>query len=164
VAPLSRLRAAALLVVAVVVTGVLGYCFLEGYTWFDALFMTAITLSTVGFQEVQPLSQVGRLFTVDLLAAGLGVVFYTVVALAEQEFQRVFGRRRMEKRIGALHAHYLVADSAALGRLSARNWPPSRCLLWSSNIAKSVPARQRRRNTSYSRAMRPTNRPSWQQV
>jgi voltage-gated potassium channel len=83
-APLSRLRAATLLVVAVVVTGVLGYRYLEEYTWFDALYMTAITLSTVGFQEVQPLSQVGRLFTVGLLAAGVGVVFYTIVALAEQ--------------------------------------------------------------------------------
>jgi voltage-gated potassium channel len=120
-APLSRLRAATLLVVAVVVTGVLGYRYLEEYTWFDALYMTAITLSTVGFQEVQPLSQVGRLFTVGLLAAGVGVVFYTIVALAEQvvegELQRVFGRRRMEKRIGALQAHYLVCGFGRIGEV-----------------------------------------------
>ena len=121
---LTRLRAAALLVVAVVITGVLGYRFIEGYTWFDALYMTAITLSTVGYQEVQPLSQAGRLFTMGLLSAGVGVVFYTVVALAEQvvegEFQRFFGRKWMEKRIGALCEHYLVCGFGRIGEVVCR--------------------------------------------
>ena len=121
---LTRLRAAALLVVVVVLAGVLGYRFIEAYTWFDALYMTAITLSTVGFQEVHPLSRAGRLFTMGLLAAGVGVVYYTVVALAGQvvegEFQRFFGRRRMEKRIGTLHEHYLVCGFGRIGEIVCR--------------------------------------------
>jgi voltage-gated potassium channel len=109
------------LVVVVIAAGVLGYHVLEEYPWFDALYMTAITISTVGYQEVRPLSKVGRLFTMGLLAAGLGVVFYTVVALAEQvvegEFQRFFGRRRMEKRIAALRAHYVVCGFGRIGEV-----------------------------------------------
>ncbi len=54
---MSRLRVAALFIGAVVATGVMGYHYLEGYTWLEALYMTVITLSTVGFQEVRPLSQ-----------------------------------------------------------------------------------------------------------
>jgi voltage-gated potassium channel len=64
---LSRMRLAALLVLAVVALGVIGYHFLEGYTWFESLYMTIITLSTVGFQEIRPLSQMGRLLTIALL-------------------------------------------------------------------------------------------------
>lgn len=123
-AGLSRLRVAALFVVAVVAAGVLGYRLLEGYTWLEALYMTAITLSTVGFQEVRPLTQIGRLFTIALLTAGLGVVLYTAVAIAEQvvagEFQRVLGRRRMEKRIAALREHYLVCGFGRIGRVICR--------------------------------------------
>jgi voltage-gated potassium channel len=123
-ASLSRLRVAALFVVAVVGVGVLGYRLLEGYTWLEALYMTAITLSTVGFQEVRPLSQMGRLFTVALLAAGLGVVLYTAVAIAEQvvagEFQRILERRRMEKRIAVQRDHYLVCGFGRIGRVICR--------------------------------------------
>jgi voltage-gated potassium channel len=123
-ASLSRLRAAALLVVAVVTAGVIGYHILEGYTWLEALYMTAITLSTVGYQEVRPLTQTGRIFTIVLLGAGLGVVLYTAVAVAEQvvegEFQRFLGRRRMEKRIGALQDHYLVCGFGRIGQVICR--------------------------------------------
>ncbi len=120
----SRLRVAILLVVLVVVTGVLGYRFLAGYPWFDALYMTIITLSTVGFLEVHPLSQTGRVFTMGLLVAGVGIVLYTVVTLAESvvqgEFQRFFGRRRMEQRIAALTAHYLVCGFGRIGEVVCR--------------------------------------------
>ena len=63
------------------------------------MYMTVITLSTVGFREVRPLSPTGQIFTVGLVISGVGVVFYTVAAVAEQivegEFQQFFGRRRM---------------------------------------------------------------------
>src|SRR6185369_12039676 len=109
---LSGLQLAALLFVAVSAIGVIGYHVLQGYTWLDALYMTVITLSTVGYGEVRPLDSVGRIFTILLLAGGLGVVFYTMVTVAEKvvegEFQQFFGRRRMQKRIGELSDHYLV--------------------------------------------------------
>ena len=120
----SRLRIAILLVVLVIVTGVLGYRFLADYPWFDALYMTIITLTTVGYLEVHPLSPTGRGFTMALLVAGVGIVLYTVVTLAESvvagEFQRVFGRRRMEQRIAALRAHYVVCGFGRIGEVVCR--------------------------------------------
>jgi voltage-gated potassium channel len=121
---LSRLRVAVLFIAAVVVTGVMGYRFLEGYTWLEALYMTVITLTTVGFQEVRPLSPTGRIFTIALLVGGLGVVFYTAVAVAqnvvEGEFQQFFGRRRMERKIGSLTDHYLVCGFGRIGEVVCR--------------------------------------------
>jgi voltage-gated potassium channel len=85
--------------------------------------MTVITLSTVGLQ-VKPLSDAGKIFTVALLVLGLGVVFYSVGAIArivvEGEFQQFFGRRRMEKRIGSLHDHYLVCGFGRIGEAICR--------------------------------------------
>ena len=79
---MDRLRVAVLFIMAMVITGVIGYHVLEGYTWLESLYMTVITLSTVGFQEVRPLSATGRIFTIALLVGGVGVVFYTAVAVA----------------------------------------------------------------------------------
>jgi voltage-gated potassium channel len=121
---LSGLRLAALLFVAVSTVGVVGYHVLEGYTWLEALYMTVITLSTVGFGEVRPLHPVGRVFTILLLAGGLGVVFYTMVTVTERvvegEFQQFFGRRRMHKRIGMLSNHYLVCGFGRIGEVVCR--------------------------------------------
>ncbi len=121
---LSRLRVAALFVVGVVLMGVLGYHFLEGYTWVEALYMTTITLSTVGFQEVRPLDQTGQIFTIVLLVGGLGVVSYAGIAVAQKvvegEFQRFFGRRRMEKKIEARRDHYLVCGFGRIGEVVCR--------------------------------------------
>jgi voltage-gated potassium channel len=121
---MSRVRIAVLFLVIVVASGVLGYRLLEDYTWLESFYMTAITLSTVGFREVRPLSPIGQIFTIALLVAGVGVVFYTAVAVAEKvvegEFQEFFGRRRMEKRIGSLTDHYLVCGFGRIGEVICR--------------------------------------------
>lgn len=121
---MSRLRFASLFVITVVVSGVMGYHFLEEYTWLESLYMTVITLSTVGFREVRPLSPTGQIFTILLLVGGVGVVFYTAIAVAEKvvqgEFQQFFGRRRMEKKIGSLADHYLVCGFGRIGEVVCR--------------------------------------------
>lgn len=121
---MSRLRFASLFIITVVVTGVVGYHFLEEYTWLESLYMTVITLSTVGFHEVRPLSPTGQIFTILLLVGGVGVVFYTAIAVAEKvvqgEFQQFFGRRRMERRIGSLTDHYLVCGFGRIGEVVCR--------------------------------------------
>jgi voltage-gated potassium channel len=68
----SGLRGAMFLLIGVIATGVLGYRLLEQYTWLNAFYMTVTTLSTVGFREVQPLSPTGQIFTILLIAGGLG--------------------------------------------------------------------------------------------
>jgi voltage-gated potassium channel len=124
VAVLSGLRGAVLLIVVVVVVGVLGYRFLEGYSWLDAFYMVAITLSTVGYREVRPLSPTGQIFTILLLAGGVGAVFYTAVTIVEKvvegEFQQFFGKRRMQKKIDMLSDHYLVCGFGRIGEVVCR--------------------------------------------
>ena len=63
----SGLRGAALFIVVIVTVGVIGYHVLGEYTWLEALYMTVITLSTVGFHEVQPLDPKGQIFTIVLI-------------------------------------------------------------------------------------------------
>lgn len=115
---------AILLLSSIVAAGVLGYRFLEGYTWLEAVYMTTLTLSTVGFREVRPLGPTGQLFTIMLLVGGLGVVFYTAVAvtgkIVEGEFQQFFGRKRMEKRIASLAGHYIVCGFGRIGEVVCR--------------------------------------------
>ena len=121
---MARLGIAALFLAVVVITGIAGYHFLEGYTWLEAIYMTVITLSTVGFREVRPLSPTGMIFTIALLIGGLGVVFYTAVTVTakvvEGEFQQFFGRKRMEKKIGSLTDHYLVCGCGRIGEVICR--------------------------------------------
>jgi voltage-gated potassium channel len=121
---LIRLRVAVLFLAAVVITGIAGYRFLEGYTWLEAFYMTIITISTVGFGYIRPLSPAGMIFTIGLLFAGLGVVLYTAgtvtAKIVEGEFQQFFGRRRMEKQIDALTNHYLVCGYGRIGEVICR--------------------------------------------
>lgn len=78
-----RIRWATLLLVLAFVYGVAGYMLLEGWGFLDALYMTAITFTTVGYREVRPLDATGRVFTLTVMAVGVGLVLITI-ALAAQ--------------------------------------------------------------------------------
>ena len=121
---ISRLHIALLSLVLISVGGVLGYRFLENHSWIEAVYMTVITLTTVGFREVHPLSPRGQVFTIALVISGVGVVFYTMAAVAEQiiegEFQQFFGRRRMQKRIDEFNDHYIVCGFGRIGEVVCR--------------------------------------------
>jgi len=110
--------------IALLLTGVLGYRLLEDFTWLEAFYMTAITLSTVGFREVHPMSPTGEIFTILLLASGIGVVLYTAVAVAENvvqgEIQQYFGRKRMERKIHSVNGHYIVCGFGRIGEVLCR--------------------------------------------
>lgn len=74
----SKIRLAVFFILLVAAIGVTGYHFIEGYSFIESLYMTMITISTVGFREVQPLSNVGKLFTIFLILISLGTVAYAV--------------------------------------------------------------------------------------
>lgn len=104
--------------------GVVGYRIIEAdnphqkWTVFDAIFMTVITLTTVGYSD-DNMSKVGRVFTVFLLIGGLGIFVYSIgVATAfiiEGQFREVFRRRKMEKLIDKLSDHYIVCGIGDTG-------------------------------------------------
>jgi voltage-gated potassium channel len=123
--PLHQLQLSLFVLVMLVVFGSLGYVVIEGMSAVEALYMTVITLSTVGFREVRPLSTGGQLFTVALIMLGLLLVTWAVrnaaeVALGNNLFLSV-RRRRMKERIARASDHYLVCGYGSLGRQIVRD-------------------------------------------
>jgi voltage-gated potassium channel len=86
--------------------------------------MTVITITTVGFGEIEPLSREGRLFTILLILSSVGVVAFVVVGLArvmiEGEVRKIFGRRKLERKIGNLKNHYIICGHGKIGSYICR--------------------------------------------
>lgn len=109
---------------AIVVYGTVGYIVLEGWSFTDALYMTLVTMTTVGFREVRPLDTSGKFFTISVIMLGVGValVGISLVAaiIAQEEIGGSRRRRKMDRRIEALHNHYIVAAYGRVGRAAVR--------------------------------------------
>lgn len=121
---LRRLRIMGVLALFVVVYGTGGYMFVADWSVIDAVYMTLITLTTVGFTEVHPMNDSERIFTMSLLVMGVGLIAVTL-GLAGQLIQEgALGdrgrRRRMSKRIEELSSHYIVCAYGRVGRTVAR--------------------------------------------
>jgi voltage-gated potassium channel len=118
-----RLRWAILVIGLYLAVGTAGYRLIEGphWSWFDGLYMTAITLTTLGFGETHPLSTPGRVFTIVLAFGGIFVLFYvgteTVRAVVTGELQELIGRERMEAEIAALSGHLIVCGYGRMGKI-----------------------------------------------
>jgi len=117
----SRLPIALLLLLAVIFAGTLGYYGIEGMPVFDAFYMTVITISTVGFSEIKPLSQAGRILTIAIIISGISVLTYTLGQVAkifvEGELRRILGRRKLEKQISELSNHYIICGYGRIGSI-----------------------------------------------
>jgi voltage-gated potassium channel len=124
VTPHERLWQILVLLVVVVSFGTVGYQLIEGRAFFDSLYMTVITVASVGFQEVHPLSTAGRSFTIGLIIVGLGVVAYglgTITAFwVEGDLSHLWEKRTMERQIAALRDHIVVCGGGETGRHVAR--------------------------------------------
>ena len=99
--------------------GCVGYILIEGWSWTDSVYMTVITISTVGFGEIRPLSPIGRVFTGVLIVLGVSTTAYAFSTLADMivagEFRSLFWRRRMQKRIDKLRGHFIVCGYGRVG-------------------------------------------------
>lgn len=119
-----NLRVIAALLFVVIAVGTAGFHFIEGWSWFDGFYMVITTLTTIGYQEVHPLSHAGRVFNVFVILSGVSLVLLGVGALSEAllefELQSFFGRRRMEREIGRLDGHYIICGMGRVGRSVAR--------------------------------------------
>lgn len=108
----------------VVVYGSVGYMALEGWPFLDALYMTIITMTTVGFREVNELDTGGRLFTLTVVVLGVGTALIGIsllaAAIAEAELGGLTRRRRMAKRIEGLKEHFIVCAYGRVGRAAVR--------------------------------------------
>ncbi|MFI5350716.1 MAG: potassium channel family protein [Elusimicrobiota bacterium] len=115
----GRLLGVAAMLAGCLAAGTLGYKLIEGWSLFDALYMTVITVGTVGYGETHPLSTAGRAFTIVLILGGIGLFTYafsTISAIViEGDLSDAFRRRRMEKKIAGLSGHYVVCGAGHTG-------------------------------------------------
>ena len=120
----TMLRVALGMLMATILVGAWAYHRFEGWSYFDSFYMVIITLSTVGYREVLPLSDTGKLITMGLI--GFGLASLTLLGasvtrlILEGELQDVLGKRRMERDITRLSGHYIICGYGRVGRVVCR--------------------------------------------
>lgn len=121
-----------ILLVSILLFGTFGYMIIEDMRFIDALYMTVITLATVGFKEVKELDENGKIFTIILILTGFGVFTYTLTVgakiLIEGEIKEVFKKRKMRKKVENISRHYVICGYGRMGsiivkELKANNIP-----------------------------------------
>jgi voltage-gated potassium channel len=117
----SKLKLSILLLFATIAFGTSGYVFIEGMSPFEAFYMTVITISTVGFSEIKPLSDIGRVITIIVIGMGISLLTYTLGQVAriivEGELRTILGRRKLEKQIAELKDHYIICGYGRIGTI-----------------------------------------------
>ena len=112
---------AALLPVALIIVGAAGYMAIEGWSAFDAIYMTVITLTTIGFLEVHELSVAGRTWTMALALGGAFTIAaaatFVLRSIVSGELGKALGKQRMEKTLANIHDHVIVCGYGRVGRL-----------------------------------------------
>jgi len=118
--PTSRFALALSLVVLMTVIGAIGYMLIEHWSVLDAFYMSVITISTVGFGEVKPLSPGGRLFTIGLIVTGVGSAIYLFSVIGELvvegRLREFLGKSAMNRKIHGLQQHVIVCGYGRFGR------------------------------------------------
>lgn len=119
-----RLAFFLLMMVALIAVGTGGFVFIENYQWFDALYMTVITLTTVGYYEVKALSTAGRAFNIFFLLVGVNTILFGVgmitSTIIELQLDHYFARKRRQKMINSLNNHFIICGFGRVGRGAAQ--------------------------------------------
>ena len=106
--------------------GTAGYMIIEGWSLIDAVYMTAITITTVGFSEVHKMSETGRIFTIVLVITGVATFLYVAGSLVqfmvEGRIREIMGRRTLDKKIAHLKNHYIVCGYGRIGRVLCQHF------------------------------------------
>ena len=109
-----------LLLLLVLVTGASGYMTIEGWPFLDSLYMTVITISSVGYGETHPLSDHGRIFTMILIFFGSGILLYSISMITafvvEGELTDILKRMKMKKTIDGMQGHFIICGESQTGR------------------------------------------------
>ena len=125
-----QLKRALAFLVLLGVIGIIGFHLIEGWNWFDSIYMVVTTFATVGYMEIHPLSPMGRAFNLGLMIFGVGTVFFAIGALTqtllEFELDQVFGRRKMDREIEKLSEHYIICGAGRVGRSAASEFSRNR--------------------------------------
>src|ERR671924_165655 len=121
---LRNLRIILAALAILVAVGTAGFHYIEGWSWFDSFYMVLTTVTSIGYGEIHPLSNTGRIFNSVLICAGVLLLFLAIgsftQALLEFELTDLFGRRKMEREIGRLSGHYIICGAGRVGISAAR--------------------------------------------
>ncbi len=118
---MRNLKLACLILVSILTVGTLGYVGIEGCSFLDGLYMTVITITTVGFGEVFPLGPAGKVFTIGLIFVGVTFVLYVfgkvTETVVEGGLRKAFGRINMDKKLARIGDHYIVCGFGRIGKV-----------------------------------------------
>lgn len=121
-----RLLIAATLLVSVVAIGTAGYAALEGWSWFESLYMTVTTITTVGGGEPRALDIAGKWWTIAVVAFGFGSLTYTVLQVFAYIIEGHLGaevfQRRIRRRVAKMQDHFILCGYGRVGREIARDF------------------------------------------
>jgi len=126
VRPQQRLRRGLIILASIIVAGTIGYMLIEGWSFVDAVYMTIITISTVGYGEVHPLTAAGRIFSVFLIVGGVSGGLFVLTAfiqyVIEGRLGTTLGRRQMKAKIAKLKEHFILCGYGRVGEEIARTF------------------------------------------
>lgn len=109
------------LILIIIFIGIIGFHLIEGWSFLDCLYMTIITIFTVGFREVRQLSPLGQVFTIFIILGGVGTAIYAFTKLAEIAVEgglrKFIRRRRMERKLNNLKDHYIICGFGRMGKI-----------------------------------------------
>lgn len=115
------MRKPLLLILLMIFIGMIGFHVIEGWSFLDCLYMTIITISTVGFKEVRVLSPQGQVFTIFIILAGVGTAIFAFTKIAEIAYEgginKFWRRRRMKKKLENLKDHYIICGHGRMGKI-----------------------------------------------
>ena len=118
---MRRLSVSGILLFIILALGTFGYMFIEDVGFLDGLYMTVITITTVGYDETFPLGTEGRIFTIFLILIGVGFVLYVFSKITEDVIegglQKTLGRMKMKKRVARLRDHFIVCGYGRIGKV-----------------------------------------------
>ena len=120
----TQLARSLLALAALVVVSIAGYMLIEGWSLLDAAYMTIVTFTTVGYDEVHPLSSAGRVFSMFIMVAGVGVMLYILTSVvhmvvAQEVLRGLVRRHRMRAQLARLSDHFIVCGFGRVGRAVA---------------------------------------------
>ena len=120
----SKIYTAIMMLIVLLCIGILGYRFLSGYSWLDAIYMTVITITTVGFAEVNPLDIQSKIFTIFLILTSVVIVGYAISIITEYILSRNnfedIKQRKMQKKIDAMSNHIIICGYGRNGKQAAK--------------------------------------------
>jgi len=119
----DKIYTAVFLLCFILFIGITGYKFISGYTWIDAFYMTVITITTVGFGEVQPLDDTAKVFTVFLILASVVILGYAISVITEYILSKndieELKQKKMQKKIDAYNNHIIICGYGRNGKQAA---------------------------------------------